>query len=788
MRTGCGSRAARAQTSRRLLLYFFLGLSFFPEVSRGRTVGVSDQVRVAPPKPLPAATNQSPGAGSGAAAAPPPAAGTATTESAAAPPLADKASIDEWLTELRELAPPNALETAYAGAFCEGPLVTFTVLAQSCSGARIRIASDGAMSYENPKVKPPLAAGSFCLDPVSSGAEPWAEKTLIAISQSGGDETRKRCGYVEPGKTYAAVDAPQGGTSAKDAARFVSIRIAKSKRRDDFRADIKARAERYLAAANNAQNAQVWPLLQRLLLTPLKDISLPRLYFSGQLPVKDGDSANPLYMLDVKSGKPEKETSLFETQKPLFFVYNLRDKDRVCLKKGKVLDDSALPLAIVEMINKAAGLVSGGSTISRSDGSAPSDETQDPLPFRLFPQGDTGCSFSSLCAPQTPDNCSPLANQRAHFSRLCSLIGSLSEVKTEKDSNGWQTLGRTPFLARLLVKEVERLGAGQGCQAVNSPLEASPVTCQVQENLLRFQKEINRAVRQALLDDVKNQQAESPRTTVVVASPSAMDGGFIYDLKVLRDESGAASCQDSEPTDTGAAKKTAETKPSADGDSASHGGESATGKEREAATPAKPKSVPQVSASRAFAVRSHRPYVSTGTEISVDLPIWPKETPLGGYRFEKVAGISGPDQLYQLLPQSSPQQHVSFAQLVILYPFARCESRWFEGLGLAAGPTFIRASGTGAFTQLNLRVLWEPPFTRGVLVSFGPSLRWLDVPLNYQQGMLVAQPPAAAEPTFAATSRFMVLFSLGVVLDEVVVGKAVAEKLTAGKQTTSKTK
>ena len=675
----------------------------------------------------------------------------------------------DWLKALLKIDLEEELSLPLASAFCGGAQVKpLENEQQGCDQARIVMSEDGAITYQQPAFDRPRPAGSFCILPPAAspaGAPPQESLRILVSARRSGSEDGSRsglCGYAKPGYTYPGIGVEAGAV--------VALRTAALRSWTQFQAELAQRVKYHEEAVK--KHHQIWPLVESVLSTPLAKIAPLQLHFVGQVPAWAGSRAQPLYTLDALDQRKEREQGLFDTQKPQFFVFNLQNKDRVCLQKGAALNDSAVPLAIIDIMKKAAAVVTGRSPFGMKVSAIFGDaivQAEKPLDWPLYRQDGTSCKLQSVCAKELDASCAQLKQPvlAGSYARLCQLLSS-------PDSEGglsWQSLGGMPLRVSLLFAELGNLKT----KAVppDSASKPSVVAEQVAESLDSFAARLKSAKREAIAEEVKGQQPGAPRTAAVLSAPQSIESGFLYELKVLHAAESATGCV-------------------VEGQAAA----AATGGSELALALAgdhdkRDKVAPSSRASRSFAIRAHRPYFSTATEMSVDIPMWPSNTPLGGYHFDRVASGAGSEQVYQLLPQNSPQQHVSFAQLFVLYPFARVETRWAEGLGLAVGPTFIHASGSDAFSQLNFRILWEPPITRGVLLSIGPSLRWVDVPLHYPQGTLLVQ-PAANAPTFAAASRMLVLFSIGVALDEVVVGKAVAVEIAtlkkSGKSTDSDSK
>ena len=152
---------------------------------------------------------------------------------------------------------------------------------------------------------------------------------------------------------------------------------------------------------------------------------------------------------------------------------------------------------------------------------------------------------------------------------------------------------------------------------------------------------------------------------------------------------------------------------------------------------------------------------------------------MGGYSYEPTAGSSGPDQLYQLRRRGSITDRISFSQLLAIYPLGRIENRGLEGIGIGLGPTLFRGGDSELFKQWNLRLMYETPWTPGLLLTLGLSWRWLKIP-EQRHERVVSVPRSSAgagatEPSFATKSEVISLFSLGFALDLALLGDAATE-------------
>lgn len=171
-------------------------------------------------------------------------------------------------------------------------------------------------------------------------------------------------------------------------------------------------------------------------------------------------------------------------------------------------------------------------------------------------------------------------------------------------------------------------------------------------------------------------------------------------------------------------------------------------------------------------VQNHHLCVSTATEMALNYVV--DNQPIGGYRFEQIGGVTGPDQFWQLRQQNAFVDHVTFSQLVVGYPFCRTENRWADGLGFAFGPSVFNGSGVDFLTQWNFRpIVWEPWFARGLLITLGFAVRTIQVPTaEFPDGVVLAvDRNMNVAPKFSSDTKAIWELSLGLAVDLSVLGK-----------------
>lgn len=179
-----------------------------------------------------------------------------------------------------------------------------------------------------------------------------------------------------------------------------------------------------------------------------------------------------------------------------------------------------------------------------------------------------------------------------------------------------------------------------------------------------------------------------------------------------------------------------------------------------------------ISASIIVTSRKHHLCASTATEVAGNVG----SEPIAGYRFEPVGGVTGPDQLYQLRQRKGLLDHITFSQLLVVYPFCRYEQGGADalsGLALGVGASVFTGDDVAFLKQWAFRIGWEPPFARGLLVMAGVSVRVVEEPTgNFSPGVIVPVDRAAnTVPTFSQREAAVPLFSFGIALDLAILGK-----------------
>ncbi|CAM3328943.1 hypothetical protein G4177_24655 [Corallococcus sp. ZKHCc1 1396] len=166
-------------------------------------------------------------------------------------------------------------------------------------------------------------------------------------------------------------------------------------------------------------------------------------------------------------------------------------------------------------------------------------------------------------------------------------------------------------------------------------------------------------------------------------------------------------------------------------------------------------------------------YVSLGTEVTVDVPLYPDKAAYGGYQFVQVSGGLGPNKIYELQPSEDFSRQVTISALLIGYPLAGKDSPWIRGVGLALEGGLFRGGQPAFLSQWGGRVIYEFPGARGLFISTGVSWRSVSVPVGIAPGTLIAVPSSGSSPAYNGRITWLPAFSLGFGIDLGVVGEAV---------------
>jgi hypothetical protein len=98
-----------------------------------------------------------------------------------------------------------------------------------------------------------------------------------------------------------------------------------------------------------------------------------------------------------------------------------------------------------------------------------------------------------------------------------------------------------------------------------------------------------------------------------------------------------------------------------------------------------------------------------------------------------VAGVSGPTQLFELRRRSEVADRFTFSPMLNLYPFARVQCDFIQGLGLGVGSTLFQGGDLQFLKEWNMRLVYELPFAQDVLIAVGPSVRNVRSPAPFRK-------------------------------------------------------
>ncbi len=167
-----------------------------------------------------------------------------------------------------------------------------------------------------------------------------------------------------------------------------------------------------------------------------------------------------------------------------------------------------------------------------------------------------------------------------------------------------------------------------------------------------------------------------------------------------------------------------------------------------------------------FETQGKFPLVSLGLEMGFNGMLG--DQPAGGYQFEEISTVGGPDRFFQLRAREGMGHQVSFSPLLLVRP-----TRSWWGVGL--GPTWLQGTESAFLKQWNLRAVFSPRGAQDVFVSSGISVRSMRVPAYVQPNAIVPVPEGQNAPSFASNEGLAWMATIGVGVDLKILGEASKE-------------
>lgn len=264
-----------------------------------------------------------------------------------------------------------------------------------------------------------------------------------------------------------------------------------------------------------------------------------------------------------------------------------------------------------------------------------------------------------------------------------------------------------------------------------------------------------------LANSIDFAKAQTARLTSAVRLSGPLEGGYHYEMRICRGQNCTAKPAANDAADSGPAKPG---RPEKRIDSDNE----------------------EVTASFAFRVRERHRRISAVTELGAFIKP-ASSLPLGGFTYEPVGGATGPDQLYELQRHDEAARQITLSELLVIYPLPlfkldrycggprniSCQAyRWLEGFAIGAGPSFLAGSDAKWLAQWNLRLGFEIPDS-GVLLTVGPSWRYVQVPTYTPEGTVVSVPRASGVPAAPATNeQLQIGATIGVAIDLSLISEA----------------
>lgn len=191
----------------------------------------------------------------------------------------------------------------------------------------------------------------------------------------------------------------------------------------------------------------------------------------------------------------------------------------------------------------------------------------------------------------------------------------------------------------------------------------------------------------------------------------------------------------------------------------------------------------KVTARRRFIVEEAHAIVSTATELAGVIST--SDRPLGGYEFQRIGGVSGPQEFHQLRAVDGVADYLTISQLIVIYPVAAISDRrqFAERFAFAFGPTLFRSDQPEFFKQWNFRLGIE--LVDRLMFTAGYAFRFVDEPAGrFRAGDTVALDIGAEPPRFQTESTLIHLLGVGIAVDLGVLGDAASamQKVFAGEE------
>lgn len=179
----------------------------------------------------------------------------------------------------------------------------------------------------------------------------------------------------------------------------------------------------------------------------------------------------------------------------------------------------------------------------------------------------------------------------------------------------------------------------------------------------------------------------------------------------------------------------------------------------------------KVTARRRFVVEEAHAIFSTATELAGMIST--SDRPLGGYEFQPIGGVSGPQEFHQLRAVDRASDYLTISQLLVIYPAAAIsdEPQFVERFAIGLGPTLFRSDEPEFLKQWNFRAGLE--LVDRLMLTAGYSFRFVDEPAGrYRAGDQIAIDRGDDPPKFQTDRKLVHLIGVGIAVDLAVLGDA----------------